>query len=105
MANNSKTGTENYPPELVDVVKTDFERNLKERTFAAIDKFLEVEAEKIGRSERSEFSDFLYKEIREAEMKEGRQIVKEYKESEPKSRNHKVKIIGITSSEDPVIEV
>jgi len=104
MANN-KTGTENYPPELVELIKTDFEKNLKERAFAAIDKFLEVEAEKIGRSERSEFSNFLYKEIREADIKAGRRIVKEYKERGPKSKNHKVKIIGITSCGDPVIKV
>ena len=105
MENSNKTGKAEFPPELVESIRRDLKRNLKERTSAAIDKFLEEEAEKIGRGEKSEFSEFLYKEIRVADMKAGRQIVKEYRERGLKGRNHKVKIIGITSCGDPVIKV
>ncbi len=105
MSNNNKIRTENYPPELVDAITKDLRENQSERQSLAAAKFFEEEAKKIERGERSEFLEFVEREVGKVEFEAFCRIVSQYRERELKNKPHKVKIIGITSSGDPVIEI
>jgi hypothetical protein len=102
MSNNNKTGADKYPPELVDAIKKNLEENHSERQFFAAAKFFDEEAKKIERGERSEFLEFVEREVQKAELKAFGKLVKKYEREERWCKDNKIEMIGFTSSGDPV---
>lgn len=105
MSNNNKTGTDKYPPELVDAIKKNLEENHSERQFFAAAKFFDEEGKKLERGERSEFFEFVDREVHKAEFEAFGRLVSRYEREERWCKDHKIEMIGFTSNGDPVFGV